>query len=94
LAGITSVTLSASLLSALDVKRPDTQRFISRLLECIGHEVAPFDAPLPSGMHAIRFLARGHGTARALVANLNPRPLKVESVEIPQFGTTWIDPEQ
>jgi D-apionolactonase len=94
LAGITSVTLSASLLNALDVKRPDTQRFISCLLECVGHEVAPFDAPLSSGVHAIRFLARGHGTARAFVANLNPRSVKVESVEIPQFGTTWIDPEQ
>jgi hypothetical protein len=94
LAGITSVTLSASLLDAMDPKRPDTQRFISSLLERVGHEVAPLDAPLLSGVHAIRFLARGPGPATALVANLNPRPVQLSSVEISQFATTWIEPEQ
>jgi len=93
LAGITTVTLSANMLGALDVKRPDTQRFIASLLECAGREVVPLDARLPSGVHAIRFLARGDGLGSALVANLNPRSVQFSSVEIPQFGTAWIEPE-
>jgi hypothetical protein len=86
LAGATSVTLAADLLEAL---ASDNGQFISGLLECSGLDVARVSLPLPAGLHALIFESK-----RMLIANLSSGTSLIvngREVEIPQFGTRWID---
>jgi hypothetical protein len=92
LAGVTSITLATDLLEALNAS---DDGFLSGVLECSGREVAPVGAPLPAGVHALKFVAKGSEPARMLVANLGSGAVSLmldeREVQIPCHGTMWIE---
>ena len=93
LAGVTSITLAADLLEALD---SGGVALMASLLECAGLDVEPVHLPLPAGMHALTFVSKGSEPARMLVANLNSEAasltLDKRDVRVPPYGVMWIEP--
>lgn len=92
LAGMTSITLAADVLGALESAKDG---FLPGLLECAGREIAPTDVPLPAGVHGLKLVSKGSEPARMLVANLGSRAVNLvldkHEVEIAHHGTAWID---
>jgi D-apionolactonase len=81
-ARIESVTLAADVLEAINLYEPSTLNFVSRMLECVGLEVIPLEAPQTSGLHAAAFRRQGQRADRILAANLSPQSAALSSAQI------------
>lgn len=92
LAGVTSITLAADLLEALE---PSGNWFLSGLLECAGWETVSVGVPLPAGVHALKLVSKRSEPARMLVANLGSGAFSLmldqQEIQIPRHGTAWIE---